>query len=367
MKLGLFMMPSHPPERSLKAATEWDLQMIRWAEEFGYDEAWIGEHFTSEWEPIPSPDLIIAQALRETSRIRLGAGAHLLPFHHPSELAMRVAYMDHLSDGRLMLGVGSSGLPSDWKMFGVDGFSGQNRRMTAEALEIILKYWTERKPWDFKGEYWSASRVDTMFEVLGHHIEPLQNPHPPIGIAGLNSPSPTLELAGERGFLPMSLNLNEGYLKGHWESVEAGAARAGRTADRKDWRLVREIFVADTDKDAWEWSVESHLGRWATEYFIPLFGQFDFLKFWKHDQSVPDSEITKEYLANHNWVVGSVDSVVERLADLYQSIEGFGSVLSLAVDYADDPGPWRRSMELLGTEVFPRLRERFPDFEVGAS
>jgi alkanesulfonate monooxygenase SsuD/methylene tetrahydromethanopterin reductase-like flavin-dependent oxidoreductase (luciferase family) len=61
MKLGYFAMPSHPPERSLKDGHEWDLQTLRWLDELGYDEAWIGEHYTSPWEPHPSPDLLSAQ------------------------------------------------------------------------------------------------------------------------------------------------------------------------------------------------------------------------------------------------------------------------------------------------------------------
>jgi len=71
MQYGLFTMPSHPPERGLYDGHRWDLQTLRWADEFGYSEAWIGEHHTAPWEPHPSPDLLIAQALMETSRIRL--------------------------------------------------------------------------------------------------------------------------------------------------------------------------------------------------------------------------------------------------------------------------------------------------------
>jgi hypothetical protein len=82
MKLGLFLMPSHPPEREFKAGQEWDLEMLRIADRLGYDEAWIGEHFTSPWEPNPAPDLLIAQALMQTRRIVLAPGAHLLPYHH---------------------------------------------------------------------------------------------------------------------------------------------------------------------------------------------------------------------------------------------------------------------------------------------
>ncbi len=97
MQFGYFTMPSHPPERSLKDGHEWDLQVIRWLDELGFTEAWIGEHHTAPWEPHPSPDLLVAQALMQTKNIRLGPGGFLLPYHHPAELANRVAMLDHIS------------------------------------------------------------------------------------------------------------------------------------------------------------------------------------------------------------------------------------------------------------------------------
>src|SRR5438477_8444332 len=142
MQYGLFTMPSHPPERGLYDGHRWDLQTLRWADELGFAEAWIGEHHTAPWEPHPSPDLLIAQALMETGQIRLAPGGFLLPYHHPAELAHRVAMLDHLAQGRLNFGVAASGLPSDWAMFNVDGNAGQHREMTREALDIILKLWT---------------------------------------------------------------------------------------------------------------------------------------------------------------------------------------------------------------------------------
>lgn len=97
LKLGMFLQPSHPPERNPYDATEWDLEVIQLADQLGYNEVWIGEHYTSTWEPIPAPDLMIAQALKSTKQIKLAPGAHLLPYHHPVELAHRVAYLDHLA------------------------------------------------------------------------------------------------------------------------------------------------------------------------------------------------------------------------------------------------------------------------------
>jgi alkanesulfonate monooxygenase SsuD/methylene tetrahydromethanopterin reductase-like flavin-dependent oxidoreductase (luciferase family) len=79
MDYGLFTMPSHPPERKLFDGHQWDLQQLRWADELGFSEAWIGEHHTSPWEPHPSPDLLVAQALLQTKRMRIGPGGFLMP------------------------------------------------------------------------------------------------------------------------------------------------------------------------------------------------------------------------------------------------------------------------------------------------
>jgi alkanesulfonate monooxygenase SsuD/methylene tetrahydromethanopterin reductase-like flavin-dependent oxidoreductase (luciferase family) len=94
-----------------------------------------------------------------------------------------------------------------------------------------------------------------MFDFLIPHIKPKQAPHPPIGVAG---PEQGLRHAEARrasaASFPMSLNLNPAYVGSHWESVEAGAAKTGRKPNRADWRLVREVFVADTDEEAWKLS-----------------------------------------------------------------------------------------------------------------
>ena len=240
MQFGFFSMPSHPPERDLKAGHEWDLQNIRWSEELGFTEGWIAEHHTAPWEPHPAPDLLVIEGLRQTSRIRLGPGGFLLPYHHPAELANRVAMMDHLSEGRLTFGIAASGLPSDWAMFNVDGMGGVNRDMTREALDIILRLWSEEAEFDYAGKFSHVTKAPEMFGFLRPHLYPVQRPHPPIGVAGLSKNSDTLKLAGERGFVPMSLNLNPAYVGSHWEAVEEGAKRTGRTAERAEWRMVRE-------------------------------------------------------------------------------------------------------------------------------
>lgn len=360
MQFGLFTMPSHPPERSLYDGQQWDLQVLRWADELGFTEAWIGEHHTAPWEPHPAPDLLVAQALLQTERIRLGPGGFLLPYHHPAELANRVAMLDHLAQGRLNFGVAASGLPSDWAMFNVDGMSGQNRDMTREALDLILRLWTEDEPFEHRGKYWNVNKTGRMYDLLEPHIKPFQTPHPPIGVAGLSKNSDTLKLAGERGFIPMSLNLNPAYVASHWDSVEEGARRTGRTPNRGDWRLVREIFVAETDEEAWRLSVGGMMGRMMREYFLPLLAAFGFKDYLKHDPSVPDSDVTPEYCAEHNWLIGSPKTVAEKLERVYEEVGGFGTLLVFGFDYAENPEAWRTSMGLIATEVLPKVAHLKP-------
>lgn len=356
MKLGMFLMPTHPPERALADGARWDQEVLVRADELGYTEAWIGEHFTVAWEPCPAPDLLIARALAETSRIVLAPGAHILPYHHPAELAHRVAYLDHLAQGRLMLGVGASGIPSDWSMFCVDGMAGVNRKMMWESLDIILKLWTDPEPFTYKGEYWTVARPEPMLDgLMASHMKPFQSPHPPIGIAALTPKSDSLRICGQRGFMPLSLNLSDEYVKGHWEAIEAGALEAGRVPDRTAWRVTRDVLVADTDEEAYRWCATSHMGRMMDEYFLPVVRSFGMVSLLKHDPAVPDEDVNADYLMRHCWLVGSVDTVVAKIEQLAETTGGFGTLLQLSYDYSENPEPWFHSMQLMAQEVMPRV------------
>src|SRR5262249_41114014 len=160
----------------------------------------------------------------------------------------------------------------------------------------------------------------TMLDTLKPHILPFQKPHPPIGVAGVSKGSDTLKLAGERGFIPMSLNLNPSYVGSHWESVEEGGRRSGRTPERADWRMVREVFVAETDDKAFRLSAGGMMGRQMREYFLPLLASFGFLEYLKHDPSVPDSDVTPDYCARHNWLIGSPATVAEKVGLVCQAV-----------------------------------------------
>ena len=364
MKVGMFMMPSHPPERPTFEAHQWDLECLRLADSLGFSEAWIGEHFTAPWEPVPAPDLLIAQALMQTKNIKLASGAHLLPFHNPIELAHRVAYLDHMAQGRFMFGIGSGGLQSDHELFGVDMNAGQHREMTRESLDIILSIWEHLEgPFHYKGKFWNFDIPDPKdyeFATLKTFLGPYQKPHPPIGVAAASPGSQTLRIAGERGYIPLSLGLNAVYMASHWDVVEEGARESGlEPPSRETWRIVRDVWVADTDEEARDGALNGMLGRAWRDYLHPLFsyGPYPFTRAMKHDESLPDEAVTVEYMADNLWLVGSPDTVAQKLRDLYEMVGGFGTLLWLTFDHSENRAAYEKSMRLMSEKVMPQVAD----------
>ena len=110
---------------------------------------------------------MIAQALLRTENIRLCPGAYMLPFHHPAELAHRIAWLDHISRGRCYIGIGASGVTTDWAMFGIDGMAGENREMAEESLEIMRLFWESEEPFEYQGKFWSVKRPE---DAIDHAV-----------------------------------------------------------------------------------------------------------------------------------------------------------------------------------------------------
>lgn len=360
MKLGAFFMPSHPPERSLMAAHDWDLAEIEYLDKIGFDDAWVGEHFTAPWEPVVAPDLMVTLAIPRTKQIRLAMAGHLLPYYHPAVLAHRIAYLDHISGGRLIFGVTSGGVPTDWQMFDTENLGSLNREKTRESIEIILKFWNEKDPWTYDGKFWKVSKPEPMAHSLQYHMEPLQKPHPPMAIAGLSPSSPTLNLAGEFGLIPLSIAFSHRHLVTHWDSVLEGAQISGLEPSRSDWRINTPVYVAETDEEAYRAVVDGPIGRAFREYLLPLWKWAGLTNAFKESDDAPDDSVTVENMARNTWLVGSVETVTQKFEDLHQRCGGFGGVLVSVFDHSEpqyEEG-WHHSLKLLADEVIPEVRKR---------
>jgi alkanesulfonate monooxygenase SsuD/methylene tetrahydromethanopterin reductase-like flavin-dependent oxidoreductase (luciferase family) len=361
MELGAFLMPSHPPEQTVRDGQILDLRELERLDSLGFSEAWIGEHFTAAWEPCPAPDLLIAQALLRTRNIRLGPLGHLLPYHNPVELAHRAAYLDHMAEGRYQLGVGISALPTDHALFDVDTSDGRNRRMTFEALEMMTRLWRDGDS-DFQGEFWSMGEARSELPGLGYHLAPYQRPHPRIAIAGLTPGSENHKLAGEKGYIPVSLSVtpDASITAQHWEAVVEGAARSGRIPDRSEWRVIRDVYVAPTDAEARERAIGGIMGRCWREFLLPVYLGLGLGPFLKRDPSMPDEAVDLEYLADNLWIVGSPATVAERILDLQAQTGGFGHLTIVSYDATGEQEAWDRSLQLLVNDVLPRCQPATP-------
>ena len=356
MEVGYFTMPLHPPGSDFTQTLQDDLEQIVTLDRLGYKEAWIGEHFTTVWENIPAPDLFIAQALALTKSIVLGTGVTCMPNHNPFMIAHRIAQLDHMAQGRFHWGVGSGGFPGDFEVFGFDPKTGEHRGMTRDSIEMVLKIWDDPEPGLYEHEHWRFSIPEPVDSFgLRVHLKPYQKPHPPIGVAGVSPKSDTLVLAGERGWIPMSINLvPASTLSTHWEAVEEGAERAGLSADRSTWRIAREVYVAESSEQAREEALNGVMSRDFSQYFLRILPEMKMLDLLKTDPDMPDSAVTPEYLVDNIWVVGSPDEVTQKLEALYEDVGGFGVLLAMGHEWQPRE-KWVSSMTMLARDVAPRL------------
>ncbi len=356
MKAGYFTMPLHPPGADTAASLEMDLAQVIALEQLGFTEAWIGEHISSEWENIPAPDLFIAQALARTSKIVFGTGVNCLPNHSPLMLAQRIAQLDQMARGRFYWGIGSGGFPGDFEVLDLDPASLAQRGITREVLDEILYLWGDPAPGLRDHARWRY-RVPKRDSEIGIrlHMKPYQKPHPPIGVAGIGPKSDMLTLAGERGWIPMSINVvTTPVLQMHWKTYTEAAARVNRPVDRATWRICRDVYVGDTPEQARRDVIDGVLGRDWREYFLPILRRTNTMMGPKIDPAMPDDAVTPEYLAENLWIVGDVAEVTAKLRKLYDDVGGFGTLLVIGHEWV--PGDrWHRSMTRLAREVLPAL------------
>ena len=362
MEYGMFSMPLRPPGGNVTENFHRDVEGFVLGDRLGYTEGWMGEHFTIPWEPMPAADLFIAYVLAQTEQIRLGTGVVLLPMHDPRMVAFRIAYLDHLAKGRLMFGIGSGGAITDFRFWDIDNFAGEHRARMRESIDVILRLWTEKDAFVHDGKFWQFEVPQPMPEVpLYHHLRPYQDPYPPIAVAGLHKGSETLVTAGERGWIPMSINyLPARNLITHWDTVSEAAARNGRTADRREWRIAREVYVARTDEEARDQVRNGMMARAYSEYMLNNLKSFGAADLYKDDLEMPDEGLTVDYVLDKIWVVGSPDTVTEKLSTLYHDVGGFGKVLQ--IQYTSEPwDKWKECMALFANEVMPNLADLVPE------
>jgi alkanesulfonate monooxygenase SsuD/methylene tetrahydromethanopterin reductase-like flavin-dependent oxidoreductase (luciferase family) len=357
MKLGLFMMPLHDPKRDYTRVLQEDREAILLAEKLGYDEAWVGEHYSCATEPIPDPLQFMATLIPVTTTIKFGTSVLNLPQHHPAIVAGNCAMFDHLARGRFIMGVGPGGLGSDFELFKV---MDKNRsEMMVEAIDMIHQIWRSDPPYRIPGKYWDVT-VDAACQPrlgIGPMLKPYQKPFPPLAVSAMSPSSATARLAGERGWGLISANfMPVGHAKTHWAQYCAGAEAAGRRPDRAAWRLARSILVTESDDEARDYLADDDCAfGWYYAYLRDNLATYNLLKIFKPNEAIPDAEITVQRCFEWMVIHGSPRTVLDRLVALVDELGYFGTLLLTHKDW-DKPSLHQRSMRLLAEEVMPKLR-----------
>ncbi|MBY0321720.1 MAG: LLM class flavin-dependent oxidoreductase [Reyranella sp.] len=341
MGFGAFLAPHHPIGENPTLQFRRDLKFVEHLDELGYDEFWCGEHHSSGWEMIASPEMFLAAAGERTKRIKLGTGVISLPYHHPYNVAQRMVQLDHMTGGRAIFGSGPGALPSDAHTLGIDPMTQRDRQ--DDAIDVIRRL--------FKGERITKKTEWYTLQDAALQLLPLQEDMEFV-VASQVSPS-GMTLAGKYGIGIISLGSmsSQGLLSlpTQWNFAEQAAAKHGTRVDRKNWRVLLSWHVAETREKARE-EARHGLMRWHNEYIVGTLQRPGDQPFNSPDEAV-DKTAFEEGAAS---VIGTPDDLVKVIKDVYAKSGGFGTVIGFVHDWAN-PENTMRSWDMVARYVIPEI------------
>lgn len=349
MHFGLFnLTPQRDPERPVPELVAGVIDQVRLAEALGFEIAWFAEHHFSNLSISPSPLLMVAHCAGLTTRIRLGSGVVVLPLYQPMRLAEEIAYVDILSGGRLVLGVGSGSQNHENRGFGTD--IAEARERFREVLDIV-----------------EAALRDGQVAHDGRHfsipptplsLRPIQRPMPPVYLAGMSADAEITRRIGTRGYVP--------FVSAQWMPVEAVAAKrreyeagwraAGRDPGTMPFAIQRVVYVAENRADALD---AAEHARYTQRVVTSLKGRApEFDGHVVRERPLPQEQSPDEILAAA--MIGEPARIAAMIAE---DIERLGVThFSCFMQFGGiEPRRALRSLERFGREVIPLLEARFGD------
>ena len=361
MRLGMFMMPVHPPARSLTDTLAEDEEKSLYADTLGFDELWLGEHFSATTEPIPSPLMFMAGLVPRTRNLTFGTAVICLPNHHPVKVAAEVAQFDHMSRGRYMMGIGVGGLLSDFELF--DNADRAVRvRKAMESIRMIQAIWAQDPPYDLTGEFWTVRIKDAIIPELGigYMPKPYQKPGPPISMSVSSRESPTARGAAKNGWGIISANnIPCEAIASHWQTYAKACAEAGRPARGDNWRVARNIMIAPSDAEARDRVYDERgSNRYFFSYMREVLSRVGILSALKPRLDMTDEETTVDVITEGAVIYGSATTVLDKLVAFRDAAGPFGTLLITGLDWSGPNAAWEReTMRALAQDVMPKFRQ----------
>ncbi len=342
LRFGAFLAPHHPIGEHPMLQFRRDLDLAEQLDKLGYDEFWCGEHHSTGWEVIASPEMFLAAAGERTHRIRLGTGVVSLPYHHPFNVAQRMVQLDHMTGGRAIFGSGPGALPSDAYTLGIDPMVQRDRQ--DEAIGVIRKLLRGDERFDHDSEWFTLRAARLQLLPLQEDME--------FTVASMISPS-GMTLAGKHGCGVLSIGSMSTAglmaLPTQWAYAEESAEKHGRTVDRGGWRIVMSWHIAETREQA-RAEAKDGLLRWHNEYTVGTLMRPGAHEFKDGDEAV-DKTAFSEGAAS---VIGTPDDLVASIRQMIELTGGFGTVIGFVHDWAN-PEATARSWDLVARHVVPEI------------
>jgi limonene 1,2-monooxygenase len=339
LRFGAFIAPFHTVNENPTLAIERDFELVEHLDRLGYEEAWIGEHHSSGFEVIASPEVFIAMAAARTRHIRLGTGVSSLAYHHPLMLADRISQLDHMTRGRVMFGVGPGSLPSDAYMMGIPVAKLRDRM--DEAIDVLVPLLRGQKV-TAKTEWF------TLQEAL-LQLRPFTRPSVEIAVASTVSPTGA-RAAGKHGLglLSIGSTLTAAFnaLASNWAIAESQAKAHGTQVDRARWRLVAPMHIAATREQARadvDFGLDEYLAYFRDVAALPLAPRAAGVH--------PVDAMNESGMA----VIGTPEDAIAQIERLEAQSGGFGAFLLLDHNWTNFEAK-KRSYDLIARYVMPRFQ-----------
>ena len=349
LRFGAFLAPHHPIGENPTLQLRSDLELVEHLDRLGYDEFWCGEHHSTGWETIASPEVFLAAAAERTHRIKLGTGVVSLPYHHPFMVAQRMVQLDHQSQGRVIFGSGPGALPSDAHTLGLDPMVLRDRQ--DEAMGVIRRLFRGDERFSYESDWFTLRDARLQLRPLQGKME--------FVVASSVSPS-GMTLAGkhEAGVLSVASTTREGMrsLPLQWSFAEESAAKHGNTVDRRSWRVVLSWHVAETRQKAREQARDGLL-RHNNEYTVRTLAGGEGTIYKTPDDAVDGVAFSDESTA----VIGTPDDLVARVHHILELTGGFGCVVGFVHDWANRENT-RRSWDMVARYVVPEVNGLLDDY-----
>jgi alkanesulfonate monooxygenase SsuD/methylene tetrahydromethanopterin reductase-like flavin-dependent oxidoreductase (luciferase family) len=349
MHFGIFMEFETRPGRSQDEAFREGFTLVEAADRWGLDGVWLGEmHFNPARSVLGAPIVVASSIATRTRRLRVGMAVQVLPLNNPLRIAEEAATVDQISAGRFDFGIGRSGSPRAYDLYGIP--YGESQARFLEALEIIREAW--------KGERFSYQGEHYRFDNAIVSPRPYQQPHPPIRMAATTED--TFPKVGAMG-LPIFVGLRGmdiPELRGNLEAYRKAWQEAGHAGSGNVFLRI-PLYVGETEPGAMEEPRDSVMYYFTRQADLQRTGVGRAgTGSAEKRQARADrlATLTYEEVLHTKVAFGTPAGLIERLSQLREELWLDGIVAELDAGGQIPPERVERSLRLLTHEVMPAFK-----------